>query len=534
MEMLINSSPLSSSIPLTHDSNHFQESKSSIIEKLESCKSLKELKQIHSYIIKTSPSSSHQTQQFLYTRIISISATASTPISDVTYIHSLFSKLENPTIDLYNAVIRSFNSGNDNHPLMGLFFYEDLLAKGLVADRFTYPYVLKACALLRDLNIGEQVHSHVVKTGFVLDLYVVNVLVRFYGKCGVLERARKVFDESPERDLVTWTTLIQGYVKTGFYEKGVEVFYEMCEAGVRADEMTMTVLISAAARLQDLSLGKKLHEYICDYKLNFDVYIGNALVDMYLKCGDAGLALEIFNEMPVKNVVSWNSMISGLVHQEKFKLALNLFKKMRKQGVKPDEFTLVGVLNCCSNLGALKESKWVHSYMDLYKKVATILSKCGWFTKSSHKKSTTGLLTEAEHFIQEKIVEPDGLVWGALLAACRVHGNVEIGERAKEKVDMMDEEKDGAYVLMANLFSSFYRFRDAVKLRKTMKQRKMKKVVGYSSIEVDGVAYEFRKGEKSNIKGEEIYMLLDVMRKHLKNGGELIYRNVFKLSPFII
>ncbi|KAI3746205.1 hypothetical protein L6452_08629 [Arctium lappa] len=253
----------------------------------------------------------------MYTRIISISATASTGIPDITYIHSLFSKLKNPSIDLYNAVIRSFNHKNHN-PLMALFFYSDLLVRGLVGDSFTYPYVLKACTLLCALRVGEQVHSHVVKTGFVLNLYVVNMLMRFYSECGVLEGAQKVFDGSPERDLVTWTTLIQGYVKMGFCEKGVEVFYEMCEAGVRADEMTMVVLISASARLKDLSLGKKLHDYIYDHNLNFDVYIGNALVDMYLKCGDASLALKIFNKMPMKNVVSWNSMILGLVHQENF------------------------------------------------------------------------------------------------------------------------------------------------------------------------------------------------------------------------
>ncbi|KAL4574247.1 hypothetical protein LXL04_021074 [Taraxacum kok-saghyz] len=481
-------SPSSYSIPLTHDTDS---RKSSLIGKLESCNSSKELKQIHSYIIKTSPTLPHQTQQLIYTTIISISSRAPKHAPDITYIHSLLNKLDNPTIDLYNTVIKSFTQSNHNS-LFAILFYSNLLVKGLIGDSFTYPYLLKACTVSRALREGEQIHSHVVKTEFALNLYVANALIGFYGVCRDMKIAQKVFDESPERDLVTWTTLIQGYVQSGSLKKGVEVFYEMCESGIKPDEITMVVVISACAKLRDLNLGTKLHTYIYNHDLNLDVYIGNALLDMYLKCGNPTLALKLFNKMPVKNVISWNSMISGLIQQGNYKIAMKIFKKMQSQRVKPDNTTLVGVLNCCANLGTLKQGR-------------------------------AGLLIEAEDFIKNMIIEPDGLIWGALLSACGAHRNVEIGKRAMENVDkIVDKDKAGVFVVMANLYSSENRFKESFKLRKIMKERDMKKSPGCSLIEVDDVAYEFRKGDRSHVQSNEIYMLLDIMGKHLRNSGEII------------
>lgn len=248
--------------------------------------------------------------------------------------------------------------------MIALVVFIELLVKGLVPDNYTYPFVFKACTQLRALREGEEVHAHVIKNGLVSNLYVMNNLMRMYAVCGVIDEVRKVFDESPEWDLASWTTLIQGYVQMGYWKKGVEVFFEMCEGNFRGDEMTMVVVLSACAKLGDLSLGRKIHKYMRDHNVNFDVFVGNALVDMYLKCGGADFARKVFNEMPVKNVVSWNSMISGLAQQGEFREASTLFRKMQSSGVKPDNVTLVGVLNSCANLGGLELGKWVHAYID--------------------------------------------------------------------------------------------------------------------------------------------------------------------------
>lgn len=498
-------------------------------------------------------------------------------------------------------------------------FYGELLGKGLVPDNYTYPFVLKACANSHALREGEEVHAHVIKNGFVSDMFVLNNLMRLYAVCGVIGAARKVFDESPQLDLVSWTTLIQGYVKMGYWKEGVEVFFQMCELDFQADEMTMVVVLSACAKLGDLGLGRRIHEYMLDHRVNFDVFVENALVDMYLKCGDSYFAFKVFNEMPVKNVVSWNSMISGLAQQWQFKEALNVFRKMQSQGVDPDNFTLVGVLNSCANLGVLELGKWVHAYVDkncvkadgiLGNSLIDMYAKCGSIDKAvrvfegmklrdiytytamivglaihgqgegalevftemlkmgiepnevtyigvltacSHaglvkeglkhftNMSTlhglkpqqehygcmvdllgrAGLINEANEFIEGMPIEPDAFVWGALLGACRMHGKVEIGESVMKRLVKIETERVGASILMSNIYSSLNRFEDALKLRKAIKGRKMKKSPGCSSIEVDGVVYEFRKGDKAHPKAKDIYLLLDGMASVLKNSGDL-------------
>ncbi|KAK3022956.1 hypothetical protein RJ639_046774 [Escallonia herrerae] len=231
----------------------------------------------------------------------------------------------------------------------------------------------------------------------------------------------------------------------GYWKEGVEAFFRMCEGKIIADERTMMVVLSACAKLGDLSLGTKMHEYMCDHEVNVDVFVGNALLDMYLKCGDADFARKVFNRMPLKNVVPWNSMITGLTQQGEFKEVLNVFRRMQREGVKPDDYTLVG--------------------------------------------------------------------------ACRIHKKVEPRKIAVGRLVKLESERDGAYVLMSNMYSSLNRWRDALKLRKEMKGRKIKKTPGCSLIELNGVVHEFRKGDKAHPKAEEVYMLLDEMKLHLTSSN---------------
>ncbi|KAK1393737.1 Pentatricopeptide repeat-containing protein [Heracleum sosnowskyi] len=572
----------------------------SIQEKLKLCKSLQELKQIHAFLIKTSlPIHSHP---LIFTKSLSFSH-GSYFSSDPTYAYSLFAKLPDPDVIAYNAIIRFFSSTkNDENALVTVLVFVEMLENGLFPDNYTYPFVLKACTRLCALKEGEQVHARVVKNGFVSDLYVVNNLMRLYAVCGGVKRMRKLFGGSTERDLVSWTTLIQGYVDMGYWKEGINVFFEMCVAGIRADEMTMVVVISAIAKLGDLSIGRKVHEYMCDRKVKFDVFVGNALVDMYLKCGSAEFARKVFNEMPDKNVVSWNSMILGLAQQGKFREAINVFSKMQSKGVKPDAVTLVGVLNSCANLGGLELGTWVHAYIDrhhlkadgflgnalidMYAKCGSIAKALRVFSNMKRKDVYTysamivglalngrgeralevffemrkmevepndvtfigvlmacshaglledgrkhfanmskvfnlepqvahycimvdllgraGLISEAEEFIREMPIVPDASVWGALLGACRIHGHVELGKNVMEKLERIDSERDGAYVIMSNIYSSSHRWREASTLRKAMKELNIKKNPGCSLIELDAVVYEFRKGDKAHPKADVI------------------------------
>ncbi|OVA16941.1 Pentatricopeptide repeat [Macleaya cordata] len=572
---------------------------------------MKELKQIHATVIKTK----HLQTQLVWTKLISFCALS--PFGNLDYARLVFAKIENPNLTLYNLIIRGFSCTKENPLGSSFYFYRKMLEKGFVPDNFTLPFLLKACARSKALREGELIHCCSIKTGFSLDVYVKNTLMRLYAVCGLINAVQKLFDESPQRDLVSWTTLIQGYAKMGFSKEAIRVFLEMAETKLRADEMTMVIVLSACSKLGDLDLGRKIHRYMYDNMVNLDVFVGNAVVDMYLKCGDIDFACKFFEEMPEKNVVSWNSMIVGLAHQGEFKEALSVFRRMQGEGVKPDDVTLVGVLNSCANLGVLELGEWVHSYIDrnqikadgyIGNALVDMYAKCGRIDQAfevfknmtnrdvfSYTSMIVGLamngqgenaleffsemtmvgikpdevtfigvlsacshvglveegkrhfeemsrlynlkpqiehygcmvdllgragfINEAEEFIRTMPIEPDAFVWGALLGACKTHGKVELAERIMKKLVEIEPERDGAYVLMSNIYSSANRWKDAVEIRKAMKERKMKKIPGCSLIELDGVIHEFRKGDKSHTRTKEIYLMLNEVMNRLKIEG---------------
>nr|DAD31783.1 TPA_asm: hypothetical protein HUJ06_010634 [Nelumbo nucifera] len=579
-----------------------------ILHRLECCKSMEELKQIHACIIKARPL---QTQLVL-DKFLSC---ALSTLGSLDYAQSFFSQIRNPNLYAYNAVIRGFS--RSKNPMQSLLFYGEMLEKGFCPDNFTIPFLLKACAELRTLREGEGIHSQSIKNGLVWDVYVRNTLMRMYAVCGVTGAAQKLFDESCHRDLVSWTTLIQGYVENGFPGQAIQVFLEMSMTKLKADGKTMVIVLSACSELGDLDLCRKIHSYIQDNKVYLDLFVENALVDMYLKCGDIDSACRLFNSMPKKNVVSWNSMILGLTQQGEFKEALLVFRSMQRDGAEPDDVTLVGVLNSCANLGVLELGKWVHAYVDrkgiradgfignalvdMYAKCGSIDQAFGVFKNMQHRDvysytsmiaglamhgegeraldlfsemsrvgmkpdevtfigiltacshvglveegrqyfedmsrvyklkpqiehygcmvdllGRAGFISEAEEFIRKMPIEPDAFVWGALLGACRIHGKVELGERIMKKLVEIEPEKDGTFVLMSNIYASANRWRDAVKVRKAMKERKMKKIPGCSLIELNGMVHEFRKGDKSHPKTKEIYKMLDEIMSRLRQEG---------------
>ncbi|KAJ6379502.1 hypothetical protein OIU76_016193 [Salix suchowensis] len=335
----------------------------SLLSKLHSCKSVSQLKQIHAFIIKTPKSPTHHmyAKKLIYS-LLQLNHFFSPPNDkNLNYAFSLVKQWDKPDIYAYNALIQRMPSNS----MQSFHLYQEMMTRGIIPDTYTLPFVLKACSHSLALWEGQQIHAHCIKMFFMENVYVNNTLMRLYAVCGMLDVVEKLFEQGPVRDVVSWTTLIQAYLKMGFPIDAVSAFFRMCQENLIPDNMILVVVLSACSKLGDLSLGRKIHEYMVRLKVNVDsdVFLGNALVDMYLKCGEAGFARHVFDKMPVKNVVSWNSMISGLAQQGQFKEALDVFRRMQKVGLKPDDVTLVAVLNSCANLGMLDLGKWVHAYI---------------------------------------------------------------------------------------------------------------------------------------------------------------------------
>ncbi|URE19578.1 Pentatricopeptide repeat-containing protein [Musa troglodytarum] len=425
--------------------------------KLDTIRSMDELKQIQAAILKTpSPQSSP-----VLAKILSFCALSSPHIA---HARSLLAHIDNPSLLMYNTVFHSLSRSNRSLVSTSIMFYEDMLEKGLRPDSFTFPYLVKLFANSQALQAGEALHAHAIKMGLDANVYVRNNLMSLYAVCGEVRSIWKLFDGFPERDLVSWTTLISGYTKAGLAKEAVEVFKEMLSENLRADGVTMVAVLSACAELGDLELGRNLHRYIGAREVDMDVFVGNALVYMYSKCGDVDSAYQLFNQMPVRNVVSWNSMISGLVNNREFKQALELFRQMQSEGIEPDAVTLVGVLNSCASLGALELGQWVHAYInrngieadgitgnalvDMYAKCGRIDRAMEVFGGMAHKDVytyTSMIVGLAMHGRGEEAldlfaamssagVKPNEVTFVGVLSACSHAGLVDVGLRHFESM----------------------------------------------------------------------------------------------------
>ncbi|CAI9095178.1 OLC1v1031061C1 [Oldenlandia corymbosa var. corymbosa] len=194
---------------------------------------------------------------------------------------------------------------------MGLCFFKRMIREGVEMDHNSYVFSLKGCGILSWIEIGSSVHCRIRKAGFVNDLIVRNALVHFYSEKGQLDDAKVVFFESSVKDVVSWTSLIDGFVRKNLADEALDLFGEMCSSGIEPNEVTMISLCSACSLKANLALARSVHELVLRKRVTCSLNLMNALLDMYVKCGDLAKAEEIFGKMDAKDVFSWTSMITG-------------------------------------------------------------------------------------------------------------------------------------------------------------------------------------------------------------------------------
>lgn len=181
----------------------------------------------------------------------------------------------------------------------------------LKPNKFTFPFLFIACTNLLELAHGQLAHSSVFKLGLNVDSHTAHSLITMYARCGEMDSAHKVFDEISEKDLVSWNSMISGYSKMGYASDAVGLFGKMREEGFVPDEMTLVSVLGACGDLGYLNLGMLVEGFLVEHKMELNSFIGSALIGMYAKCGDLVSARRVFDGMQVKDVVTWNAMITG-------------------------------------------------------------------------------------------------------------------------------------------------------------------------------------------------------------------------------
>ncbi|KAL0337914.1 UNVERIFIED_CONTAM: Pentatricopeptide repeat-containing protein [Sesamum calycinum] len=481
--------------------------KATPFKNLQSCSTMAELKQHHANIIKLGLSSDNDAMG----RVIKFCALSES--GDLNYALKVFDSLPHPDAFIYNTMFRGYLEARLYRNCIDL--YAHMLEKFVTPNKFSFPPVIRACCVDNAVKEAKQVHAHVIKLGFSQDSFCQNNLIHMYVNFESLEEAKTVFDTLDKKDDVSWTTLISGYSRWGSvdeafvvfesmpvknsaawnaviaahvqnnrFREAFNLFERMRNENVAMDNFVAASMLSACTGLGALEQGEWIYDYIRSSAIEVDPKLATTIMDMYCKCGRLDKAFEVFNGLSSKGVSSWNCMIGGFAMHGKGKAAIELLKKMEAE-------TMVTL---------------IMSRMEHYGCLVDLLGRAG-------------MLEEAREVINEMPFRPDVGVLGAFLGACRIHGNIDMAEEIGRQVIELEPNNSGRYVLLANLYAKAGRWEDVANIRKLMNDRGVKKVAGFSMIELEGTVSEFIAGGRTHPHATEIYAKLEEMLVRIKDLG---------------
>ncbi|XP_078441168.1 pentatricopeptide repeat-containing protein At3g14730-like [Wolffia australiana] len=405
----------------------------------------------------------------------------------VDYALRVFDQLPERDVVLWNSMVNGL--AQSGRPEEALRLFQRMAADGVAPSKFTITGVVSVFAALADLGGGQAAHALAEKTGLAAaDVAVPNSLIDLYGKCGAAKEAAVVFDAMPERDLLSWNSMIAALVQGGDHGGALRLFYRMRQDGpALPDAVTASAVLPACAHAAALLWGREIHSYLVvsgllRWRNGGDIFLHNAVMDMYAKCGSADEAMAVFEGMPAKDVASWNILIGGYAAKDP-PAALRTFSRMcGEAAAAPDEVTFVVVLSACSRGGLVAEGRELLRRMQpefgvqpTVEHVACAVDMLG----------RAGLLEEARELAAAEPAGSSPVVWRGLLSACQMHGKTELAAAAAERAVKMEPEHSGSFVLLSNAFSSAGRHREVTAIRTAMRGRLLRKTPGCSWIELN-------------------------------------------------
>lgn len=401
----------------------------------------------------------------------------------------VFYKIGEKNVVSWNAMVANFAQNRLEFSAIGLI--REMQTHGETPNSVTFTNVLPACARLGFLRPGKEIHARTIRMGSTYDLFVSNALTDMYAKCGCLNIARNVFNIS-RTDEVSYNILIVGYSQTSDCLESLSLFSEMRLKGRMHDIVSFVGVISACANLAAIKQGKEIHGLLVRKLFHVQLFVANSLLDFYTKCGRIDSASKVFNQIKKKDVASWNTMILGYGMLGELDIAINLFEAMREDGVEYDSVSYIAVLSACGHGGLVEKGKKYFEEMQAQNIKPTRMH----YACMVDLLGRAGLMEEAVELIHSLPIVPDANVWGALLGACRIHGNVELACWAAEHLFELKPQHCGYYILLSNMYAEAGRWGEANRVRDLMKSRGVKKNPGCSWVQIHDQVHAFIAGER--------------------------------------
>ncbi|GAB4848425.1 hypothetical protein Ancab_003122 [Ancistrocladus abbreviatus] len=465
---------------------------------LEKCRGITELRVLHAQII----TGGYGNNPYLAAKLMGNYMESGKPSMEDA--RKVFDHLLERDVFVWNMIIQGYAKSGPFEEVLNSF--NEMCNAGITANKYTYTFVLKACGASKDVRNGQVIHGCVVKCGFDSNLFVSNALVAFYGKCQLMGLSRKMFEELPQRDVVSWNSMISSYVDNGYANEALMLLHAMLQDGTCVpDSTTLVSILPACARTSAIREGLWVHSYIVKSSMQLHAALGSGLMLMYANCGRLSTTKKIFYQISDRNIVVWSVMIRCYGMHGHADEALGMFAQLVENGLKPDGVIFLCLLSACSHAGKVAEGRKLFKQMDEYE----VKKSDEHYACMVDLFSRSGLIDEAVEFVRTMPVEAGKDVYGALFGACRVHKHIEVAEEVAEKLFLLDSENAGRYITLAKMYEDAQRFEDAAWLRKLLREKKIRKPVGYSAVEVDYVLHTFGVEDESHPFKEQIFDTLE-------------------------
>ncbi|WJX43629.1 hypothetical protein P8452_30698 [Trifolium repens] len=445
---------------------------------LQKCNSLIHMKQLQAHLITTGKFQFHPSR----TKLLELFAVS--PAGNLPFAGNFFRQIQDPSTNDYNAILRGLAQSSE--PTQSISWYRNMLRCGIKIDALTCSFALKGCARALAFYEATQLHSQ-------------------------------------QRDIASWNAMISGLAQGSRPNEAIDLFNRMKEEGWRPNDVTVLGALSACSQLGASKQGEIVHGYIVDEKLEKNVIVCNAVIDMYGKCGFVDKAYSVFNSMSCrKTLITWNTMIMAFAMNGDGYKALDLLDKMSLDGMSPDAVSYLAALCGCNHAGLVDEGVRLFELM----KVSGVKLNVKHYGSVIDLLGRAGRLKEAYDIINLMPMLPDVVLWQTLLGASKTYGDVEMAEMASKKLVEMGSNSCGDFVLLSNVYAAQQRWKDVGRVREAMVNNDVRKVPGFSFTEIDGRIHKFINSDQSHPNSKEIYAKLDEIKFRIKSYGYIAETNL--------
>jgi pentatricopeptide repeat protein len=377
-------------------------------------------------------------------------------------------------------------TANQNYD-MAIDCFREMQVAGIKPNRVTLLTVLPAFAELGYIEHGKEIHAYAFRRGFDSDHHISAALIHTYCKCHrTLHSADIIFEKSIVKDVVMWSSIIGSYAQSRNSAKAMKLFSQMQMEGIEPNSVTLLAILSACTSLSSLKHGCGVHGYILKSGLNFYIFIGNALINMYAKCGCLMASDQIFREMPTRDCTSWSTLISGYGLHGCGEEALQLFHEMQDRGIEPDAMTFLALLSTCNHTGLVKEGQKIFNRVMKDDKIPLTVEHYGCFINLLGR---SGKLDDACEVVRAMPMKPSTRIWSSLVSACKVHGKLEIAEKLAHWLIESEPYNAANYTMLSMVYAEAGNWLGVEEVRRFTRVQGLKKCYAFSRIELEDKSF---------------------------------------------